>query len=1146
MGKNFLKFVLYHYNFGDATLKKTVLYTFLLAFLFISPALIAQRGGDVIPGEIIIQMKPGSSVDQIIPAFKAYDLKSQRLLSRRMNIWLISYDTRTAASDDVLFSLRSHPLVSIVQNNHYMDLRDDKNYRERNPEVAAELDLQSRNTTPNDPRFNEQWHLNNTGQTGGTPDADIDAPEAWDYSTGGVTALGDTIVVAVIDGGAQLSHPDLNFWVNRNEIPNNNIDDDQNGYVDDYLGWNAYNNNGTPGGDSHGTHVSGIVAARGNNSTGVSGVNWNTKVMIVAGSSSSEATVVAAYAFVLEHRATYNETNGAKGAFVVATNSSFGVDYGQPSNYPVWCAMYDSLGKYGVLSCGATANLGINVDQQGDIPTACPSNWLISVTNTTNTDARNSGAAYGLTSIDLGSPGTSVLSTDQTSTYSTKTGTSMATPNVAGSVALMISAANPGLLQAYRTNPGATTLQFKQFLLEATDPVAALQGQTVTGGRLNVYKAVLAVSLPPDTIAPTRIIDLAVTEPTSGSLKLTWTAPMDTSRNGVVSYIIRKSTTPILTTNDFNNAEPVAFSGTPKPAGQPEAQIIRDLAPATTLYFAIRSQDTWGNTSIISNSPSGTTLQAPVLTVSTHNLTRTVLSGGVATDSVMLFNNSANPSTLSYSVELMNNTFPDGSIGLSLVGTGTKNAATLIRFANKEKPEMLFGYAIEGMGGPDSAGYKWIDSREPGGPVYSWEDISTTGTELTNWVQTGTYNAKDEGYAAVNLGFGFKYYGQTTNTVYASSNGFVSFAAPTVNSITNVALPNTANPNGLMAAFWDDLDGTNGGQVFYKNYPDKTIIQYKNWQKYSASTSSLNFQIVLFPSGKILYYYDNMNATLNSASVGIENQTGTVGLGAAYNANFIQNNLAVQFKAEPDWLAATNMSGMLYNGNSAAVKLTMNSAGLPLGTYSMDMVVRSNDPQKPIDTVKIVMISTNEIPVELISFTAEAVNGAATLNWITATETNNFGFDIERKSANGNWEKAGFVKGNGTTTSRSDYQFTDPMSKTGKYLYRLKQIDLDGSASYSGETEVDLSLPTEFALEQNFPNPFNPSTVIRYALPASGNVTLTVYNSLGEAVKTLVNSSKEAGYHEVSFNATDLPSGLYLYELKAGSFSSVKKMLLMK
>jgi hypothetical protein len=1095
-------------------------------------------------------MKPAAKTADIIPEFKAYDLKTERLLSKRMNIWLISYDTKKVNGDDLLFALRSHPLVSIVQYNHFLDQRDDKNYQERNPNSLIETNSQDKSTTPNDPRFSEQWALNNTGTGGGTPDADIDAPEAWDYTTGGVTALGDTIVVAVIDGGAQLTHPDLNFWVNRFEIPNNGIDDDLNGYVDDYLGWNAYSNNGTPDGDSHGTHVSGIVAARGNNSVGVSGVNWNTKVMIISGSSSSEATVVAAYGFALEHRATYNETNGAKGAFVVSTNASFGVDYGQPANFPIWCAMYDSLGKYGILSCGATANLGIDIDLQGDIPTACPSPWLVSVTNTTKTDTRNSGAGYGLTTIDLGSPGTSILSTDQTSTYTLKTGTSMATPTVAGAIALMISAANPGLLQAYRTNPGATALLFKQYLLDATDPIPALQGQTVTGGRLNVFNAVFAVGTPPDTVAPTKITDLSTSEPTSNTLKLSWTAPLDTSRNGVVSYLIRKSNAPILTQNDFTNATPVSFPGTPHPAGSAENLTVKDISPNSLVYFAIESQDNWGNTSLISNSASGTTLQAPVLALSTHNLIKTVPQGSVAVDSVIISNSAPYLSTLSYNLELANSTFPDGSIEWKLIPNNPLIIPT--HGGNpKEGKDISFGYTIDGMGGPDSAGYKWIDSREPNGPVFNWEDISITGTELTNWIQTGTYNAKDEGYSAVNLGFPFKYYGQTTSSLYAGSNGFVSFAPTTVNSFTNSALPSNTNPNGLMAAFWDDLDGSTGGQVFYKNYADKSIIQYKNWQIYSNTSSSLNFQIVLYRSGKILYQYQNMTGTLTSASVGIENQTGTVGLGAAYNSNFVQNNLAVQFQANPDWLTANNFSGTLYNGNSVAVGLSMSSVDLPLGTYTMDLIVNSNDLAKPIDTVKISMINTSDVPVELTSFAAVITSGTLKLTWNTATETNNFGFEVEKKGSDGLWSKSGFVKGLGTTTEQHNYQFIENQLKPGKYSYRLKQLDLDGSFAYSNEVEVDLTTPGEYALLQNYPNPFNPETKISYQLPIDSKVKIDLFSVTGQLVSALIDQPQSAGYYNFTLSANNLTSGVYLLRLSAvGSngkaFSQTRKVTVLK
>ncbi len=323
--------------------------------------------------------------------------------------------------------------------------------------------------------------------------APTSAPEAWNITTGGLTAQGDTIVVAVIDCGVDLTQQDLNFWKNHLEIPGNGIDDDADGYIDDYDGWNAQTQTGTIGSCNHGTHVSGIVGAIGNNVAGVTGVNWNVKIMPVQPSSTTESVVVGAYTYVYNMRKLYNQTNGVKGAFVVATNSSFGVNFGQPANYPLWCAMYDSLGSVGILNAGAGPNINVDVDAVGDIPTGCTSNWLIAVTNTDSFDALYANAGYGDTSIDLGAPGVAILSTYPGNTYSYSTGTSMASPHVAGAVALMWAAACTQLVDEYRLDPAGTALVMKQLLLESVDTLPSLTGITVSDGRLNLYKSLLSV-----------------------------------------------------------------------------------------------------------------------------------------------------------------------------------------------------------------------------------------------------------------------------------------------------------------------------------------------------------------------------------------------------------------------------------------------------------------------------------------------------------------------------------------------------------------------------------------------------------------------------------------------------------------------------
>jgi len=194
---------------------------------------------------------------------------------------------------------------------------------------------------------------------------------------------------------------------------------------------------------------------------------------------------------------------------------------------------------------------------------------------------------------------------------------------------------------------------------------------------------------------------------------------------------------------------------------------------------------------------------------------------------------------------------------------------------------------------------------------------------------------------------------------------------------------------------------------------------------------------------------------------------------------------------------------------------------------------------------------TTPVPVELTSFIATALSGQVILEWETATELNNAGFSIQRSKGDGKFIDLNFVKGKGTTTNKSTYRFTDKSVLSGKYLYRLKQVDLDGSVNYSKIVEVDLGLPKNFALEQNYPNPFNPSTTIRFALSTYARVTIKLYNALGQQVTNIINSELDAGIHETTFNASQLSSGVYFYMLEAqgangSNFTATKRLILMK
>ncbi|RMG82867.1 MAG: T9SS C-terminal target domain-containing protein [Bacteroidetes bacterium] len=451
----------------------------LIFFGGISSTPVFAQAADHIPGEILIQIKPGTSAydlarrwDGLFPGARIAVKKS---VSPPLDIWLIGFRPEVTGEQAFLDFLRRENDILHAQFNHL---------------------IADRQTIPDDPEFDLQWQWLNTGATG-TADADVDADLAWDLATGGTTTEGQEVVICIIESnGADWDHPDLadNHWVNTHEIPGNGLDDDGNGYVDDYNGWNVPQENDLIPAGGHGTSVSGMAGARGNNQTGISGINWQVKLMqVVRGGLGNatipnEANVLAAYTYPLVMRQLYNETNGQKGAFVVVTNASWGLDNGQAANAPLWCEMYNELGNAGILSCAATANdETVNVDVQGDLPTACPSDFLIAVTSSDANDERK--AAYGLTHIDVAAPGESVRTTNTGGGYGFETGTSFASPLVAGLVALIYATDCPALGAGAISDPATTALLVRDYILNGVDPQPGLAGFIGTGGRVNAFQS---------------------------------------------------------------------------------------------------------------------------------------------------------------------------------------------------------------------------------------------------------------------------------------------------------------------------------------------------------------------------------------------------------------------------------------------------------------------------------------------------------------------------------------------------------------------------------------------------------------------------------------------------------------------------------
>ena len=295
----------------------------------------------------------------------------------------------------------------------------------------------------------------------------------------------------------------------------------------------------------------------------------------------------------------------------------------------------------------------------------------------------------------------------------------------------------------------------------------------------------------------------------------------------------------------------------------------------------------------------------------------------------------------------------------------------------------------------------------------------------------------------------------------------------------------------------------------------------------------------------------SLTSTNNLGNVTVTRLSGASGIVSVGNANGIARRWNISAQTQPTAPATVALSWVSNDDNNITLSLGRVYRLLQQQIPQWQQIASGNYSSRTATFTTnalgefTISDANNQLPVELVSFIGGQHREGVMLQWATASELNNSGFEVERKSQGVAWNTLGFVRGNGTTTEAQSYSFLDN-SASGKVQYRLKQIDFDGQFEYSTVIEVDAGLPKQFALAQNYPNPFNPATVISYQLPVASNVSLKIYDALGKEVATLVSTRQEAGGHSIAFNANTLSSGVYFYRLQTENFVQTKKMMFVK
>ena len=461
-------------------------------------------------------------------------------------------------------------------------------------------------------------------------------------------------------------------------------------------------------------------------------------------------------------------------------------------------------------------------------------------------------------------------------------------------------------------------------------------------------------------------------------------------------------------------------------------------------------------------------------------------------------------------------------------------------------------------GGPDDYGYMWTDSNEPGGPEYSWRDISAVDTQVS-------FSHNDQATDLMPIGFTFNFYGEDYTNFRINPNGWIGFGSDETEWV-NTIIPSSNAPRPAIMGFWDDLDPTDSGDVSYYSNSDSLVVWFDDVIHYPGDANgTYNYEIIIYETGDMLMQYQSVSGETGSATIGLQNAGASDGLQICYDTDYVENNLAIRIDRVINWLEVSDISGLIPGGETRNISITADTAELPIGDYLCNMNISVNDPLHSLFTVPVELLVTEELPaiavtVNSLHFNEVPLNIPATLSFDisnSGTEllsisditlgNNAFTVDITQFELNQGEEQS--VEITFSPTQEIEYE-SELTIFSDDNVYPEYIVTLSGSGVEPTDSENDVMLVTK--LNGNYPNPFNPETTISFSVKEKNVKTnITIYNLKGQKVKTLVNENIAPGNHRVVWKGQDekgraVSGGVYFYKMQSGNYVNYKKAILIK